>query len=189
MELDSRCSPQPVLGVLLMKKALLAGIATLLLATGTAHAGKIVLRYDKGGLMQQYIDHYRIVANAGMDVEIRGPCASACTQIMAFVPSERICFDKHGTLEFHMAARIYPDNKRVPSPILTESMWIQFPENIRTWLKGKGWVEKATIENYWVLTSEDLWAMGYRKCEDDPFEGIPSTSYPPRPGSGPGSGG
>ena len=172
-----------------MKKTLLAGIAALFLATGTAHAGKIVLQYDQGGLMQQYIDLYRNIANAGMDVEIRGRCISACTQIMMFVPSKKICFDKRGTLEFHMA-RTSPDGKLRPSPIWTEWMWIQFPENIRTWLKGKGWVEKATIENYWVLTSEDLWAMGYRKCEsDDPFEDIPSTSYPPRPGSGPSSGG
>jgi hypothetical protein len=173
-----------------MTRAVLIGIAALFLATGAAHAGKIVLRDDPGGVIQQYADLYRAVANVGSDVEIRGRCPSACTQIMAFVPNERICFDKRGTLEFHMASVRFSDKKPIPSPTWTERMWVQLPENIRMWLRDKGWVEKATIENLWVLTSEELWAMGYRKCQsDDPFEGIPSTSYPPRPGSGPGSGG
>jgi len=38
MVVDGGCSAQPVLGVLLMKRALLAGCAALFLATGTAHA-------------------------------------------------------------------------------------------------------------------------------------------------------
>jgi hypothetical protein len=174
-----------------MKKTLLTGIAALFLATGTANAGKIVFRYERGGNMQQHADFYRIVADAGMDVEIRGRCISACTQIMAYVPSERICFDKRGTLEFHMGSSTkYADKTPTSSPIWTQWMWVQLPENIQIWLRGKGWLEKATTETLWVLTSEELWAMGYRKCKtDDPFEGIPSTSYPPRPGSGPGSGG
>src|SRR5262252_4011865 len=36
--MDSRCSALSVLGIFLMKKELLAGIAMLLLATGAAHA-------------------------------------------------------------------------------------------------------------------------------------------------------
>jgi len=154
-------------GRLRVKRLFLTGIAVLFLATGAAHAGKIVLRYEKGGSMQEHIDHYRAIANAGVDVEIRSRCISACTQIMTFVPNERICFDKRGTLEFHMVYHISPDKKPVPSPDWTEVMWSRFPENIRMWLRGKGWVEKATIEDFWVLTSEDLWAMGYRKCEAD----------------------
>src|SRR5262249_22197568 len=38
MVVDSRCPTQPVLGVLSMKKTLLAGVAALFLATGAAHA-------------------------------------------------------------------------------------------------------------------------------------------------------
>jgi len=46
--MDGRCSPQSVLGVLLMKKALLAGIAVLFLATGTAHANDQLPEYILG---------------------------------------------------------------------------------------------------------------------------------------------
>jgi hypothetical protein len=38
MVMDSRCSALPVLGVFLMKKVFLTGVAVLLLATGTTHA-------------------------------------------------------------------------------------------------------------------------------------------------------
>ena len=151
-------------GRLRVKRLFLTGIAVLFLATGAAHAGKIVLRYEKGGSMQEHIDHYRAIANAGVDVEIRSRCISACTQIMTFVPNERICFDKRGTLEFHM---VYYPKTMQPAPDWTELMFNHFPEDIRMWLKKKGWVQKATIENFWVLTAEDLWAMGYRKCEAD----------------------
>jgi hypothetical protein len=44
--LDGWRSPQPVLGVLLMKKTLLTGIAALSLATGTAHSQEQVVSRD-----------------------------------------------------------------------------------------------------------------------------------------------
>jgi hypothetical protein len=148
-----------------MKAAIIAGCVVLsVLGVPGAHAGTVVLQYEKGGVMDDYADRWRAIAAAGVNVEIRRRCISACTQIMTFVPKERICFDKHGTLEFHM---VYYPKTMQPAPDWTELMFNHFPEDIRMWLKKKGWVQKATIENFWVLTAEDLWAMGYRKCEAD----------------------
>ena len=110
---------------------------------GAAYAGKVVLQFEKGGLMNDYADRWRAVAAAGVNVEIRRRCISACTQIMEFVPKEKVCFDKHGTLEFHMA-RV----KEQPAPDWTELWWSHQPENIRMWLREKGWVQKATIETF-----------------------------------------
>jgi hypothetical protein len=143
----------------------ITGIAALFLATGTAssHAGKIVIQYENG-FMDDYHNRWLAVAAAGVNVEIRGRCISACTQIMTFIPNERICFDRRGTLEFHMA---YVRKTMEPLPDWTELWFNHLPENIRMWLRNKGWVQKATIEKFWVLTAEDLWAMGYRKCEAD----------------------
>jgi hypothetical protein len=131
--------------------------------TGTIHAGTVVLQFEKGGLMDDYADRWRAVAAANVNVEIRRRCVSACTQIMEFIPKEKICFDKHGTLEFHMART----KTGQPLPDWTELWWSHQPENIRMWLREKGWVQKATIDNFWILTAEDLWVMGYRKCESN----------------------
>jgi len=147
-----------------MKKLLLSAIAAVFLATRAAHAGTVVLQFEKGGPMDDYADRWRAVAAAGVNVEIRRRCVSACTQIMEFVPKEKVCFDKHGTLEFHMA-RSMKTGQSLPD--WTELWWSHQPENIRMWLREKGWVQKATIENFWILTAEDLWAMGYRKCESN----------------------
>jgi hypothetical protein len=153
-----------VIGDKQMKKALLTSIAALLLATGTAHAGKVVLQFEKGGPLTDYADRWRAVAAAGVNVEIRRRCMSACTQIMQFIPKEKICFDKHGTLEFHMA---WVKETNQPLPNWTELWWSQQPEDIRAWLRKRGWVQKATVETFWILTSADLWEMGYHKCEAD----------------------
>jgi hypothetical protein len=43
----------------------------------------------------------------------------------------------------------------------------QYPQDIRLWIRAKGGVEKMTIYAIWKLTAEELWAMGYRKCEPE----------------------
>jgi len=56
-------------------------------------------------LFEVPIKRWQALAASGNDVEIRGQCVSGCTLIMAYVPSERICFDDAAVLEFHAAAR------------------------------------------------------------------------------------
>jgi hypothetical protein len=128
-----------------------------------------VLYYEKGGLWQDHVERWRALAASGDNVEIRGRCISACTTIMAHVPNERICFDKQGTLEFHMGRD--PKTKE-PMSEWTEVMFNRFPKDIRMWLRNKGWIEKATLDNFWVLTAEELWAMGYRKCKEERQLGV-----------------
>jgi hypothetical protein len=89
-------------------------------------------------------------------------CSSGCTLVMAFVPSERICFGEAASLRFHAARR-----GRELDLQTTKWMLSHYPQNIRTWLGDKGAPEKLTINEFWTLYAVDLWAMGYRKCDPD----------------------
>src|SRR5262249_6965695 len=88
-----------------------------------------VLYHEVGGLWDKHIERWSALAASGDDVEIRGRCISACTTIMAYVPTEKICFDKRATLEFHMGR---DPRTQEPMPEWTEVMFNQFPIVIRT---------------------------------------------------------
>jgi len=126
---------------------------------------KTVLFYEKGGSLPDHIKRWQALATSGDDVEIRGSCPSGCTLIMAFVPADRICFGDKASLQFHMARN---GKNEEPMPDVAQWMLNQYPQDIRIWLRDKGGVEKMTIAAMWKLTAEELWAMGYRKCEPDP---------------------
>src|SRR5262252_1051574 len=110
---------------------------------------KTVLFYEPGGRLDLLEQRWRDLAASGDEVEIRGPCMSGCTMIMAHVPSERICFDKWASLQFHLARKSY--ETREPSATGSQYMLNHYPQVIRMWLRDKGGVEKMTIEEFWVL--------------------------------------
>jgi hypothetical protein len=51
-----------------------------------------VLYLEGGGFIHEHMQRWREVRQTDADIEIRGPCFSACTLIMAVVPKERLCF-------------------------------------------------------------------------------------------------
>jgi hypothetical protein len=103
-----------------------------------------------------------MIANSGSTVEIRGPCVSACTLVMAYVPRERICFGVSGKLMFHAAREFM-----ATEPSLKGTQWMidRYPQDIRTWIENRGGAEKMTINEYWILEAKELWAMGYQRCK------------------------
>ena len=133
---------------------------------------KTVLYNEPGGIIQDHVKRWRALAASGDDVEIRGPCVSACTLIMAFVPSDRICFGEAASLQFHMAGYVNQE------PNIDTARWMlnQYPQDIRLWIGAKGGVEKMTFYAMWKLAAEELWAMGYRKCEPEASP-VPMTQH------------
>ena len=86
---------------------------------------------------------------------------------MAYVPSERICFDSNAVLEFHAAA--YANDKRERNLEITKWMFDQYPQDIREWFKARDVTpEEMQVFYVWRIYAADLWAMGYRKCEPEP---------------------
>ena len=132
-------------------------------------AAKTVLYEERGGRIVDHWERWKALAAQGGEVEIRGPCWSACTLIMAHIPRERLCFDKRAELNFHQAMR--PNGE----PAMEATRWMvdQYPEDIRKWLKTMGGAERLPTPSpnhpagtYYMLFPVQLWAMGYRKCAD-----------------------
>ena len=128
---------------------------------------KTVLYDERGGMINEHIERWRKVDESGDDVEIRGKCPSACTLIMGFVPSDRICFGEDASLQFHMPGWANDVNQ---APGIDAAKWMlnQYPQDIRAWIIAKGGVEKMTYYAMWKLDAQELWRMGCRKCEPEP---------------------
>ena len=74
------------------------------MAFGLPPPKKGILLYDEpGGVIKKHIERWQELARSGSDVEILGPCYSACTLILAYVPKERLCFGAFASLQFHLA--------------------------------------------------------------------------------------
>jgi hypothetical protein len=144
---------------------------------------KTVLYDEHGGVLNEHIYRWRRLAESGDDVEIRGPCMSGCTMIVAIVPADRICFAEHASLQFHSSR---DQVSGVPGDDTNRWMFNQYPQDIREWIKTKGGIEKLTIFAMWKLDAEELWSMGYRKCEPDPPP-VPMTEISTRRISAPGA--
>jgi hypothetical protein len=133
---------------------------------GDLPAKKTTVLYDeKGGDIKAHWHRFRLLAESGDDVEIRGECPSACTLVMAHIPHDRLCFAEGASLGFHVSRNA---STGMPEPEYTQiNMINQYPQDIRAWIIAKGGVEKMTIAQMWTLSAEELWQMGYRKCGPD----------------------
>jgi hypothetical protein len=119
-----------------------------------------VLHLEEGGFIHEHMRRWRQLGQSDADVEIRGPCFSACTLIIAVVPKERLCFGDYASLQFHAASDL---SGRIAIPA---TMWMlrQYPRDIYDWLMARGGAPGMTVYDFWVLEAPELWAMGYRRC-------------------------
>jgi len=67
---------------------------------------KTVVRDDRGGVIKEYADRWKIIGAAGGEVEVVGVCGSACTLVTAYVARDKLCFGQGAALYFHQARRI-----------------------------------------------------------------------------------
>jgi hypothetical protein len=120
--------------------------------------------FEPGGVIKEHIDRWQELARSRADVEILGPCYSACTLIVTYVPKERLCFGAFATLQFHLAR-----NPETGKPSLDASLWMlkQYPPEIYDWIMERGGVANMTIPTFMEVRAPSLWRMGYRQCERD----------------------
>ena len=102
---------------------------------------------------------YRQVGN---EVEIRGPCYSACTLITAYVGKDKLCIAQGAFLAFHA---VRSAEKREIMPAETALTYRQQPAEIRDWIDRNGGPEKLPLDGFWTMYDRDLWAMGYPRCK------------------------
>src|SRR5262245_60329084 len=129
----------------------------------------------RGGNLAKHKEYFKAVAASGDEVEVRDPCWSACTLVLAYIPKERLCFSQTATLGFHLVR--FSDTK-IPAMIASWEMFKSYPQEIRTWLEAKGGVEKMPLDGFWLLFPSELWQMGYRQC--DWLGTVPPISGPTR---------
>jgi hypothetical protein len=128
---------------------------------------KHVVRGNPGGPVVPYLAYWMIIEENGTEVEIRGPCMSACTWVAAVIPKSRLCFDANGYLAFHKVRDLNKDGSTSPDFTGTQEMVDSYPKDIRAWINAKGGYKKMPIDGLWHLRAPELWTMGYRKCAED----------------------
>lgn len=70
-----------------------------------ANLGSIDIQKDLGGRLDIFVEMSKVVAKAGNQVSILGPCVSACTMAVAFIQQDHLCFGRNASLGFRSGAR------------------------------------------------------------------------------------
>src|SRR5260370_30962064 len=97
-----------------MRAHLIAAVVSMALTVTSASAA-VIITDDVGGKMRDYTTHFRQVRDSGEPVVIAGTCVSACTMVLGFVPSDRICATHNAVLGFHAAWMFDDSSKAVVS--------------------------------------------------------------------------
>ena len=82
-----------------MRACLIAAVLLTAL-TATSASATIIISDDIGGKMRDYTTRFRQMRDSGEPVVISGTCVSACTMVLGFVPSDRICATPNAVLGF-----------------------------------------------------------------------------------------
>ena len=98
----------------------------------------VIISDDIGGKMRDYTTHFRQVRDTGEPVVIAGTCVSACTMVLGFVPSDRICATGNAVLGFHAAWMFDNSGKRVVSASGTQDLMNTYPASVRAWIARHG---------------------------------------------------
>ena len=122
---------------------------------------RVVITYGAGGLLFEHNLKYMGYRNAGMAVEMRGPCYSACTLITAYVGKDKLCIGQGAFFAFHQVRTLY--GKKV-MPAETALMYWQQPIEIRDWIDRAGGHQNLPLDGFWTMYDHELWAIGYPRC-------------------------
>ena len=99
--------------------------------------------------MSLYEARWADLATYNVNVRIVGPCASACTVLLGYIPNQNICVTQNGSFGFHWATVQF----------VTAKLWRIYPQNIRDWIARHGGLTERLI---W-LQAPDIFRF-FRKC-------------------------
>lgn len=113
--------------------------------TGPASAQTVDISDYHGGLISAYQNQWSALAAQGVKVRIVGPCVSACTLVLSYVPRQNICVMPNAYLGFHWATTAFH----------TQELWSAYPPDIRQWIYQRGgltdqmiWLQAPAIYRY-----------------------------------------
>jgi hypothetical protein len=119
--------------------------AVLLLGTTAASAETVDVSDNHGGPLATYQMEWASLAARGVRVRIVGPCVSACTVLVGYIPRAHICVTPNAYLGFHWATTAFH----------TQELWNAYPPDIRQWISQHGgltnqltWLRAPQIYRY-----------------------------------------
>lgn len=123
-----------------MRACLIAAVisTTLTVTSVTSASATEIISDDVGGRMKDYTTHFERVRDSGEPVVISGTCVSACTMVLGFVPSDRICATDKAVLGFHAAWMFDNAGNRVVSTSGTQDLMNTYPAPVRAWIARQG---------------------------------------------------
>ena len=123
---------------------LLLALAFLFACTSDGHA-VVRIANDRGGLIQRYLDRYDELKGTGQTVVIDGLCASACTIVLAKIPSDRVCVTERANLAFHAAWDLGAGGRHITNREATRMIFSMYPAPVRSWISARGGLSPNTI--------------------------------------------
>ncbi len=109
--------------------------AALSLGASAVSAETIDVSDDHGGLLSAYQTQWATLAARGVKVRIVGPCVSACTVLVGYIPRQDICVMPNAYLGFHWATTGFH----------TQELWSVYPADIRQWISQHGGLTNQVI--------------------------------------------
>ncbi|MBW5437307.1 hypothetical protein FXB41_21880 [Bradyrhizobium canariense] len=123
---------------------LLLASASMFACADDSHA-VVRIANDRGGLIQRYLDRYEELNETGQTVIIDGLCASACTIVLAKIPSDRVCVTERANLAFHAAWDLSAGGRHITNREATRMIYSMYPAPVRSWISGRGGLSPHTI--------------------------------------------
>ncbi|UFW91803.1 hypothetical protein BjapCC829_46055 (plasmid) [Bradyrhizobium barranii] len=128
-----------------MKLLTLSLASAFLLACACDSHAVVRIANDRGGLIQRYLDRYDELKGTGQTVVIDGLCASACTIVLAKIPSDRVCVTERANLAFHAAWDLGAGGRHITNREATRMIFSMYPAPVRSWISARGGLSPNTI--------------------------------------------
>jgi hypothetical protein len=123
--------------------------------------GPIVIKFGNGGRIEEHRQQFVSYQRHRTQVEIRGPCYSACTLVLAYVGRDYLCIAPGAFMAFHAVRSMERGAVMVAA---TQEYYASLPLKIQKWIRDNGGYENLPLNGYWTMYDHELWAMGYPKC-------------------------
>lgn len=135
----------------------------LMLAAGFEPAHAYTIQNDRGGMLDQYVQRFRSIAASGERVVVDGPCYSACTLVLTYVPRDRICATSRAMFGFHRAYTMDMATGRNMGDSYDDTMRMiqSYPTNIQSWIQRRGGAAAMPSGGFWTMSGSEA---GLRRC-------------------------
>jgi hypothetical protein len=151
---------KPVPTAMIAKMGRLAAAVSVCVALTMPAGAEVRILGSPGGTVGTFLDLYAQVRASGERVVIDGPCLSACTLILAYVPHDRLCVTGRAVLGFHGARSVDAAGRTHAEPEASQRLLSSYPQPVRGWIERHGGLSSRLL----LLRGRELAAM-YPRCK------------------------